>query len=124
MVITQHSKLYDEFHVVRAVTMTWGNVSNVIENYGKTVFKTKKQANMALEAMKKMSEQLKLVSAFLSQYVQPEEGMILPDDEESIRGAIELLLHENVMTVGEIKKEALEEYNVIVPYNLFPEMEN
>ena len=71
-----------------------------------------------------MSEQLRLVSAFLSQYVQPEEGMILPDDEETIRSAIGLLLRENVMTVEEIKREALEEYNVIVPYNLFPEMEN
>lgn len=66
-------------------------------------------------------EQLKRIAAFLNQYVQPNEGSaILPADENYIKEAIEMLITDEIMTAEEIRAEALEEYDVIVPWNLFP----
>ena len=66
-------------------------------------------------------EQLKRIAAFLNQYVKPNEGSaILPADEAYIKAAIEVLISDGVMTADEIKVEALEEYDVIVPFYLFP----
>ena len=67
-------------------------------------------------------ENLKRISAFLSQYVRPIEGSaIIPADEAYIKDAIGFLITEGLMTADEIRFEALDEFDVIVPYYLFPD---
>ena len=69
----------------------------------------------------RMMENLKRISAFLSQYVRPIEGSaIIPADEAHIKDAIEFLVTEGMMTVDEIRLEALDEFDVIIPYYLLP----
>ena len=64
--------------------------------------------------------QLELIAAFLSQYLQANDGMLIPPNEAYIRDGIAVLLEENIMTLYELRMEALRDFNVIVPWNLCP----
>ena len=69
-----------------------------------------------------MYEQLKRVAAFLQQYVKTADNSpTLPADMAMLKDAIFTLLDAKVMTVDEIRREALEEFDVIVPWWLFPD---
>ena len=69
-----------------------------------------------------MYEQLKRVAAFLQQYVKTADNSpTLPTDMTMLKDAILTLLDAKVMTVEEIRREALEEFDVIVPWWLFPD---
>ena len=69
-----------------------------------------------------MYEQLKRVAAFLQQYIQTaDNNPVLPVDMAILKDAIFTLLDAKVMTVEEIRREALEEFDVIVPWWLFPD---
>lgn len=60
------------------------------------------------------------VSAWLRQYVQVPGGGLLPESERHIRDGLSLILDEGVMTGKEARREALEEFNVIIPDEYFP----
>lgn len=65
------------------------------------------------------NEQLQLIAAWLSQYVTPSSGGILvPAEADFIRDGIHLLIDNRVMTPEEIRKEALEEFQVIIPWDI------
>ena len=70
-----------------------------------------------------MDEQLKRIAYFLSQYVHCNGGPIPWDDVEVIKDAVSIVLEDEVMTVDEMRREALKEYDVIIPWNFFPEEE-
>ena len=68
-----------------------------------------------------MTEQSFRIGAFLSQYVNPAyDGQTLTDPAVQ-RDAITLLIEENVMKKEQIKREAVRDYDVIIPDCLFPE---
>lgn len=68
-----------------------------------------------------MNEQLELIAHFLSKYAVPTSGgLSLPADPAYIRDAIRALIEEKVMTADEIRREALKEQSVIIPYDFFP----
>lgn len=69
-----------------------------------------------------VNDQLQLTANFLSQYIRLNEGgMAIPPEAEVIKQCIELLLDEKVMTVDEIRMEALRDFDVIIPWSLFPD---
>lgn len=70
--------------------------------------------------MENRDMQLKLIAAFLSQYLEANNGMLIPPDEAYIMDGISVLLEENIMTLDELRREALKDFNVIVPWNLCP----
>lgn len=66
-----------------------------------------------------MNEQNERICRFLSQYVEIQGGELLPSDEEYLKDGITPLSINSAMTKDEIRREALREYNVIVPEHLF-----
>lgn len=66
-----------------------------------------------------MDGQIERIAAWLNQYVRYDGGL-LPADKDSVKDGLSLLLEEKVMTVDEMRLEALREYNVIIPWDLFP----
>lgn len=66
-------------------------------------------------------EQLIRIATFLSQYVnRADGGTVLPPDPAFIKSAIKVLIDNKVMTAEQIRREALKEYLVIIPYDFFP----
>lgn len=63
---------------------------------------------------------LKRLACFLSQYVQCWYMRVIEPDAAMVKDAIALLIDEEVMTAEEIRREALEEFGVIVPAELMP----
>ena len=70
--------------------------------------------------MENRDMQLKLIAAFLSQYLEANNGMLIPPDEAYVKDGIAVLLEENIMTLDKLRMEALRDFNVIVPWNLCP----
>lgn len=68
-----------------------------------------------------MDEQMKRIAYFLSQYVHCNGGPLPFDDEKVLRDAIAMILKDEVMTVTEMRCEALAEYDVIIPWDMIPE---
>lgn len=66
-----------------------------------------------------MNEQNERICRFLSRYVEIQGGGLLPSDERFLKDGIMQLIDNCIMTKDEIKREALREYNVIVPEHLF-----
>lgn len=64
-------------------------------------------------------ETLRRIACFLSQYVHS-HGSPLEPQIPVIADAISLLISEEVMTEDEIRLEALKEFSVIIPAELFP----
>ena len=67
-----------------------------------------------------MDEQMKRIAAFLSQYVHCDGGDLPWDDVKVLRDAIAMILRDEVMTIGEMRFEALRDYKVIMPWDMFP----
>ena len=65
-------------------------------------------------------ETLKRLACFLSQYAQCWYTRVIEPDAAMVKDAIALLIDEEVMTAEEIRREALEEFDVIVPAELLP----
>lgn len=63
---------------------------------------------------------LSRLACFLSQYAQDKDGGVIPPEPAYVKSAIRLLIDEEVMTAEEIRREALEEFGVIVPAELLP----
>ena len=63
---------------------------------------------------------LQRLACFLSQYVQGGYARVIEPDAAMVKDAIRLLIDEEVMTAEEIRREALEEFGVIVPAELLP----
>lgn len=63
---------------------------------------------------------LQRLAAFLSQYAQKRGGGVVQAEVPMVKDAIALLIDEEVMTAEEIRREALEEFGVIVPAELLP----
>lgn len=66
--------------------------------------------------------QLDLIAEFLSEYVDY-AGSTVPGSVDPVKDAIAVLLENGVMTIDEMRHEALRDYNVIIPWNLFPKEE-
>jgi len=64
-----------------------------------------------------MDGQIERIAAWLNQYVSYDGGL-LPADKDSVRDGLMLLIDEKVMTIDEMRLEALKEYNVIIPWDL------
>ncbi len=60
------------------------------------------------------------IAAWLSKYVRTRGGRVVPPDEGFLRDGIGLLIREGVMTKQEVRAEALNEYDVIIPEDFFP----
>ena len=67
-----------------------------------------------------MDGQLKRIAAFLNQYVNCDGYPTLPENEVFVKDAISVLVEQNVMSVSEIRREALRDYDVIIPWDYFP----
>lgn len=67
---------------------------------------------------------LKRLACFLSQYVQGWYMRVIEPDAAMVKDAIALLINEEVMTAEEIRREALQEFGVIVPAELLPAHSN
>ena len=65
--------------------------------------------------------QLELIAQFLSQYLQVNDGLAFPAQEDYIRDGIRVMVEEKIMTIGELRREALAQYNVIIPWYLCPQ---
>ena len=63
---------------------------------------------------------LQRLACFLSQYARSKDGGVIPPETAHVKDAIRLLISEEVMTAEEIRREALEEFGVIVPAELLP----
>ena len=63
---------------------------------------------------------LQRLAAFLSQYTRNKGGGVIPPEPGYVKDAIRLLIDEEVMTAEEIRREALQEFGVIVPAELLP----
>ena len=63
---------------------------------------------------------LSRLSCFLSQYARDKDGGVIQAEVPIVKDAIRLLISEEVMTAEEIRREALEEFGVIVPAELLP----
>ena len=59
------------------------------------------------------------IAAWLSKYAHT-YGHVVPLDERYLREGIGLLIREGVMTKQEVRAEALNEYDVIIPEDFFP----
>ncbi len=67
-------------------------------------------------------EQLRRIAAYLQQYVQNLDGdPMIPATPSYIKSGIKLLLDGKIMTVSEMRQEALEQFSVIIPWDLFPD---
>lgn len=67
-----------------------------------------------------MSEFLSRLAAYLSQYCDYYDGNpVLPPEEDVLRDAVKTIIENQVMSVDELKAEALSEFGVIVPYSWF-----
>ena len=60
------------------------------------------------------------IAAWLSKWVYAHGGHVVPPDERYLREGIGLLIREGVMTRQEVRAEALDEYDVIIPEDFFP----
>ena len=70
-----------------------------------------------------MEEQMKRIAAFLSQYVEC-DGCDMPwESVKLLRDAIAIVINEGIMTISEMRFEALRDYKVIIPWDMFPEGE-
>ena len=68
-----------------------------------------------------MNDQLCRLASFLSEYCQTIEGCpILPPDPAYLKCAVEALIKENIFTPDDLKKKAIADYSVIIPYDWFP----
>lgn len=68
------------------------------------------------------NDQYRLIAAFLSQYLTANDGGLeIPPIESYLRAGLCMLVRDGVMTVEEIRQEALADYNVIIPWFLFKE---
>ena len=63
---------------------------------------------------------LQRLACFLSQYARSKDGGVILPETAHVKDAIRLLISEEVMTAEEIRREALEEFGVIVPAELLP----
>lgn len=68
-----------------------------------------------------MDEQMKRIAAFLSQYVHCNGGLLPEDDVDTLKDAIAMILKDEIMTVAEMRCEALADYGVIIPWDMIPE---
>ena len=68
-----------------------------------------------------MDEQMMRIAHFLSQYVHCNGGPLPFDDAKVLKDAIAMILKDEVMTVTEMRCEALADYNVIIPWDMIPE---
>lgn len=68
-----------------------------------------------------MDEQMMRIAHFLSQYVHCNGGPLPFDDVKVLKDAIAMILKDEVMTVTEMRCEALADYNVIIPWDMIPE---
>lgn len=66
-----------------------------------------------------MDGQIERITAFLRQYVEYDGGL-LPADRKAVKDAISLMIEQKIMGVAEMRNEALKEYNVIIPWDMFP----
>lgn len=66
------------------------------------------------------SDTLQRLACFLSQYARDKDGGVVQAEVPMVKDAIDLLIDEEVMTAEEIRREALEEFGVIVPAELLP----
>lgn len=67
-----------------------------------------------------MSDFLSRLSAYLSQYCDYYDGNpVLPPEEDVLRDAVQTIIENRVMSVDELKAEALSEFSVIVPDSWF-----
>ena len=66
------------------------------------------------------TDALQRLACFLSQYAQSKGGGVIQAEVPAVKDAIRLLIDEEVMTAEEIRREALEEFGVIVPAELLP----
>lgn len=66
-----------------------------------------------------MDGQIERIAAFLRQYVDYGDG-VLPAENAAIEAAIKVLLEHGIFSVSEMRLEALKEYDVIIPWDLFP----
>ncbi len=65
------------------------------------------------------NEQMKLIAEWLSQYVIPKDGgLALPEDPLFLKDGIRLLMEHGIMNEEEIRREALNDYGVIIPWEL------
>lgn len=65
----------------------------------------------------------KRIAAYLSQYACTKGGRRIPPQEVYIRSAIITLMDDTGMTAEQIRREALEQYNVIIADEFFEEDE-
>lgn len=63
---------------------------------------------------------LQRLACFLGQYAQKRGGGVVQAEVPMVKDAIRLLIDEEVMTAEEIRREALEEFGVIVPAEPLP----
>ena len=63
---------------------------------------------------------LELIAQFLGQYLQANDGMVFPANVDYIKDGISVLLEQSIMTVSEMREEALRDYSVIIPWEFFP----
>lgn len=69
-------------------------------------------------------DQYQRIAAFLTRYCMRGDGNpVLPPDPAYLKAAISLLIERDVMTADEIRAEALDEFNVIIPSDWFPKEE-
>ena len=66
-----------------------------------------------------MDGQIERIAAFLRQYVDCSGGL-LPAENAALEAAIKILLEHGIFSVSEMRFEALKEYDVIIPWDLFP----
>lgn len=63
--------------------------------------------------------QLERIAEYLSQYVESGGGK-LPPVKEVLMTAIAMLLMDKILTVDEMRREAVKEHSVIIPWDYFP----
>lgn len=61
------------------------------------------------------TDYLERLATFLSRYVQPHEGGLVPPKKEYIADAIRVLVEEKIFTIEELRQKAGKEYDVIIP---------
>ena len=67
-----------------------------------------------------IDEQLYRICNYLNQYLLRNDGYLLRPDPAYLKAGISMLIEKEVLTKEEIKREALEDYSVLIPENLFP----
>ena len=70
------------------------------------------------------SEQVLRIAAYLSQYIVADNGFpVLPSKPDILKKAIKMVMDGYGMTEEDVKKEALSDFDVIIPYDWFPKKE-